>query len=268
MTGKKRGNRLEMTPYTGGDASTWKTYLAQFAALDKKMTSTWYAVYVNDVATTGIDLITRKKRVFNFTYINPEDNKIVPYITTLTGIKTYEPLTVDGETAQYFTYNEAEKKLVSDDPGNNISIKLSPLPPNKFFATTPDYWDFNDWSTSVNTLISQCAANIDYAYGVQLLGIVIGESPFPTYPGRGVVFVGTPYNGQFLYDFTLVGDNLAITYRGTGLNGTPFSTYYAPLVNAITNKSPYSVTFNNPDEPTLVSLTSVADPAFYFTVTL
>jgi hypothetical protein len=264
LTGKKRGNRMEMMPYTGGDESTWKDYLAQFKVLDKKMGSTGYAVNVNDTAAAGFDLVTRKYRTFRFTYTNPDNDKIVPYITTPTGIKLYEPLTVDGETAQYFTFNETEGKLIGE--GNHLTIELSPLPPNKFFATTPDYWEFVDWSTSVNTLISQCATNVYNGYGEVLQYILIGNSPLASYPGRGVVLGTDSYNAQFLYTFAPTGDDLAITYSGGGLNATYYSSYFAPLLNAITTKSPYSVALDNPDAPTAVTFTSVADPAFYFTV--
>jgi hypothetical protein len=275
MTGKKRGNRMDMTPYTGGDVSTWKDYLAQFSVLDQKMAAPQYTVNVNDTAAAGFDMVTRSYRTFSFTYKNPDNNRIVPYITTPTGIKTYEPLTVDGETAQYFTFNEAEEKLVSVDPGSNITIKQKWIPLNEFFATTSDYWWFDDWSTSVNTLISQCAINIYNSYSEDLVDIIIGNSPFASqgYPGRGIIFQsydgGGYWYAQFIYTFTPTGNDLAITYTGqSGIHAMYYPTHYTPLNTAITTKSPYSLTTDNQKAPTMITFTSVADPAFYFTVVL
>jgi hypothetical protein len=269
MTGKKRGNRMEMTPYIDGDASTWAAYLAQFKMLDRKMAAADYIVNVNDTAAAGFDVVTRKNRTFSFTYKNPDDNKIVPYITTPTGIKTYEPLTVDGETAQYFTFNEAERKLIGE--GSHLTIELGAPPPlpNVWFATMDTYGYVRTGSSSVVTLMNTCNTNVN-GIGEQLVYIVVGNSPFAAYPGRGFIFGSNDgsqtWRAHYYYTFTPTGDNLAITYSGAGLNGSFYSSYFAPFLNAITNKSPYSITTDDPIDPTEAILTSVNDPAFYFVV--
>jgi hypothetical protein len=273
MTGKKHGNRIEMTPYTGGDASTWADYLTQFQLLDREMLAANYTVNVNDTAAAGFNMVTRKNRTFQFKYKNPDNNRIVPYIPTPTGIKTYEPLTVDGETAQYFTFNEAEGKLISEGP-DRITIELGgTLLLNEWFASTSNCWWFDDWSNSVNTLISQCVNNIYDQWREDLIAITLDLSPFTDVPGRGITFVtqdsnGEYYIGQFLYTFTPAGDDLAFTYTGLGIDGTYYQSLCQPLLNAINTKSPYSLTADNKANPTVITLTSVADPAFYFTVTL
>jgi hypothetical protein len=273
MTGKKRGNRLLLTPYAGGDASTWRPYLEQFNVLHKKMTAADYIVNVNDTAATGFDIVTRKYRAFSFTYKNQDDNKTVPYILTSTGIKLYEPLTVDGETAQYFTFNETEGKLISEGP-DRITIELgSPPPPlNVWFATMNAYGYLRTGSSSVMALVNTCNTNVYNGYGEELYYITVGNSYIASYPGRGLMFGSySPtddrvWDVQFFYTFTPTGDDLAIAYSGAGLNASYYSTYFAPLLSGITNKSPYSITANDPVFPEEVTLTSVSDPDFYFVV--
>jgi hypothetical protein len=274
MTGKKYGNKLLMTPYTG-DASTWAAYLSALDAMDKKMVAMQYMVNVNDTAAAGFDVATREFRAFHFTYKNPEHNRIVSYITTPTGIKTYEPLTVDGETAQYFTFNEAERKLIGE--GGHITIELGAPPPplNVWFATMTAnrYGYLRAYSNSVLAFINMCEANVLNEYNEELVYILFGNSPFASSPGQGVIFGS--YNptddkvwiAQFFYTFTPVGDELAIAYSGTGRNGTLYLPFLAPLLNALTDKSPYIVTGNDPISPTEVTLTSAADPDFYFVIT-
>jgi hypothetical protein len=272
MSGKKHGNRVEMTPYTGGDASTWKDYLAQFKVLDRKMAAADYIVNVNNTAAAGFDAVTRKKRVFRFNYKKPEDNKIVPYITTPTGIKLYEPLTVDGETAQYFTFNETEGKLIGE--GSHLAIKLGgpPPAPNVWLATMDTWGYLRAFSPSVLALINQCATNVSNGYGEELYYIMIGNSYIAAVPGRGFMFGSySPiddrvWDSQFFYTFTPTGDDLAIVYSGAGLNASYYSSFFAPLLNAITNKSPYIIIGDDLVDPDEITLTSVADPDFYFVV--
>ena len=282
MTGKKYGSTLLLKPYTGGDATTWQAYLGPFAVLDQKMTAPVYNVNVNDTSAWGFEQVTRNYRAFSFTYKKAENNKTVPYITTPTGIKTYEPLTVDGKTAQYFTFDESAGKLISVEEGSNFAIKLilPPPPVNEIVANMSTYGYLRTGSSSVQTLISTCETNV-YNGGEELVYIIVGDSPFgASYPGRGFVFGsyspsgGRVWNSQFLFNFTPTGENLAITYVGEGLNASYYVSYFAPLLSAIISKSPYSITASNPINPMEVSvinpaqitLTSVADPAFYFTV--
>ncbi|MDR3181230.1 MAG: DUF4302 domain-containing protein [Prevotellaceae bacterium] len=275
MTGKKRGNRLVLTPYTGGDASTWKPYLEQFAVLHSKMTAADYTVSVNGTAAADFDKVTRKHRVFRLTYKNPDNNKIVPYILTPTGIKLYEPLTVDGETVQYFTFNEAEKKLTGEGAGH-ITIELGPPPPplNVWFATMKSYGYFLlKGSNSVMALVDQCSMVLGNNYGETLVGAIVGDSPLPRDPGRGFIFIshnpsiGHYYYSQFIFDFIPEGNNLRIEYANkSGADGAWYEMEYAQFRREITRKSPYSITANDPVFPDEVILTSVADPDFYFMV--
>jgi hypothetical protein len=276
MTGKKYGNEIVLTPYAGGDPTTWESYLKQFEVMDGKIAAPVYLVKVDGTAA-AIDRVTRINRTFQFDYGKAEDNKIVPYITTPTGIKLYEPLTVNGKTAQYFTFNATEETLTAVEPGVDMVIELSALPPNVFLAETTVSWDINipRSSKSVQAYIDTCALAVVSGEGETLKGILIGDSPFGALsPGRGFIFksYGTKYwSAQYACDFKIVGDNLSIEYKnqgqGPGLNEKYYYAYYKLFLDTITAKSPYSVTVDNPRNVTEMTVTSVADPNFYFVAT-
>jgi hypothetical protein len=82
-----------------------------------------YTVKV-DGAAAAIKKVTRKYRTFQFAYDNSENDKTVPYLMTPTGIKLYEPLTMDGKTTQYFTFDATAGILTSEEPGRHITIEL------------------------------------------------------------------------------------------------------------------------------------------------
>ena len=147
------------------------------------------------------------------------------------------------------------------------------VPLNVFFATmsTYGYLDDTKSSSSVNTLINQCNSLLYSTYYEQLVYIVVGDSPFgASAPGRGFVFGSYDgsqvWNVQFVFNFTVSGNNLAITYASAGFNASYYTTQFTAFRNAITNKSPYSLTADDLDNPTEITLTSVADPDFYFVV--
>jgi hypothetical protein len=287
MTGKKRGNRLEMTPYTAGDASTWAAYLKQFSALDEKMVAPQYLVNVNDTAAAGFDVITRKFRAFHFTYKNPENDKIVPYITTPTGIKTYEPLTVDGKTAQYFTLDTIANVLTSVEPGSNITIKLRWIPLNEIFTTTTTQWYFFDFRNppiqsnmcaSLSAAVDAADTFISNEDGEFILFMYIGKGHIDSYKENSIYF-GCSYNGTnyytAIYAFNFVKaagteDQVQLEYTGPQGDGSypAYLSAFTPVVNLIRNNTPYRLTSADAKNPKDLTFTSVGDPAFYFTVTL
>ena len=274
MTGKKRGNRLEMTPYTGGDASTWKAYLEQFSVLDRKMAAVDYFVHVNDTSAWGFEKVTRKYRAFSFTYKKEEDNKIVPYITTPTGIKTYEPLTVDGITAQYFTLDEVAHKLIGAD-GGNIDIEILPPPDaNVIVSTLDDYWFIDDarCSSSFQTLITTATNQLlTSGYSLYYEYLFCGRSPldnnmmFSFYARQNTSYYWLIYN----FAYTPVpgtADQINITYTGpANLNASLVPAIASGIMATITSKSPYVILLDDPVEPNEFRLTSAADPNFYIT---
>jgi hypothetical protein len=171
----------------------------------------------------------------------------------------------------------AEKNAVISDWATGSFKTLRDGPPtwNEYLAETNIAWWFKTFSPSVTTLLNVCNTNVYNEYSEQITAIIIGDSPWtpPANPGRGVVLASTygssTYYAQFFYDFTppWAGDNVAITYTNQyGVNGQYYDYLYKPFLDAITAKSPYTVTGDDINNPTEMTITSVADPDFWFTV--
>jgi hypothetical protein len=284
MTGKKRSNRMEMTPYTGGDASTWKTYLQTFRDMDTKIDAPNYIISIDgapvDIVNADDDTvkqITRRNRTLRFTYEEEKSNQIIPYITTLTGIKFYEPLTINGKKAQYFTFNETEEKLVATDPGVDMVITPRPLPANEVFVGISELKtvDVARSSSSMQTLVSSAISAIESAAGYGLryerlyCGRDGGEQMFAFYVSQASS--GGYFYLVFNFLFTSVaGTDDAVQFQFRSLNGNAalIPALKTGFIDVITAKSPYRVTVENPRRPTAVTLTSIADPGFYFVLPL
>jgi hypothetical protein len=155
-------------------------------------------------------------------------------------------------------------------------IKLSALAPNEFLAETKSVWklDTAQYPPSLRAIVATCAASLLSGEGEEFRDIFVGDSPFgPLSPGRGFVFTSYGnrlWSAQYPCVFTPVGANLEIEYknRGEALNEEYYYTYYKPFLDAINANSPYSVVVNDPKNTTEMTITSVADPGFYFVVAL
>jgi hypothetical protein len=290
MTGKKYGNRIMMTPYSG--TATWGAFLTQFGMRDEEMRAFTYEMRVDGTTPANVKKVTRDyaTRTFRFTFEGEEDKRIVPYIPTATGMKLYEPLTIAGKTAQHFIFNPANETLTGVE--GNIVLALSAIPPNRLLSEVDDFWSItpDNSSPSMNSLLQGTIDTLSDTYDLKLYYLFMGDSPFTgnVAPGRGIVFIAAyvslnqykEWDLQFLCDFTPVDgttDRINIEYKGIGFNQSvtnfdanfnPDPGVYEPFLKALADKSPYRVTIaGHPKRPTRMTLTSAADASFYLALT-
>jgi hypothetical protein len=275
MTGKKYGNTIVLTPYSGGDPATWKAFLAQFPALERKFDAPAYRIAV-DGAPAGIVKATRKNRTFLFEYEKPDDNRTVPYIVTATGIKLYAPLTLNGKTAQRFDFNETDETLRSADAEGLVialdrSIKLKEI----FAATTTQWWFATTaMCPALLSAVSAADAAIYAAERERIGGMYIGRGRHSAYTGNSLNFLCTPdgataYTAIYAFDFVPVpgdADRLELHYTAPQGDGSypAYLSAFTPIVNLVKSNSPYTLTGN----AQAITFTGVADPTFTFTVSL
>jgi hypothetical protein len=288
MTGKKYGNRILLTPYTGGDSSTWAPYLRDMTALDSTMRSLFYRITVN--GQPAVHKAVPRSHTLRLYDAQPGATavKTVPYMVTRIGdaggIKLYEPLTLNGETAQHFVFSEAGHTLAAVEC--NMVIELVALAPNAFLDAADTYWtwlpDTVAVSDSASAILLRCATELFYGAGDLMTDVYAGNSPFgESAPGRGFVFAtlnastAERWYGQVLCDFTPAPgstDVMHITVHpggGDGLNTRFYYPYFKPFLDAVEALSPYRVTVEgNPRRPSRLVATSIALPAFYFNLTL
>ncbi|MDR3181229.1 MAG: BACON domain-containing protein [Prevotellaceae bacterium] len=147
-----------------------------------------------------------------------------------------------------------------------------PSPLIEWFATMDTYGYLRAGSNSAMVVLERCATALNNALLEDLRYIIVGNSPFNNFSGRGFIFGSYSYldrqttNVQFLYTFKAEGKTVAITYSEEGYYAEWYHIFYASFLDAITNKSPYYMTPNDFETPTEIVLTSVADPDFYLVI--
>lgn len=121
LKGKKTGNKIVMTPFTGD----WNEYLDGIIQMNQNLSTIPQFSYADgDFEATVI----HSYHTLEITYKEGEDDKdiTVPYIVTATGLKFMEPLKLNGksiETLEYQTVGDVQQ-LVS---GNIVLTSKFPL---------------------------------------------------------------------------------------------------------------------------------------------
>ncbi|MGY0406924.1 MAG: DUF4302 domain-containing protein [Polaribacter sp.] len=180
----------------------------------------------------------------------------------------------NGKVYGKFTLNAKKDKLVSEDGEFSIFIFKSSFNPNQD-------WKINATSTGgVSATFLDSFAEISDASianrGWQIRTVIdFGNTTFNdvTTPGISIFSFNTPtrttgFYGTFNLSFAAIAgkpNQLDVSRLGFGINWR-FFTYFDPLVDLITDNSPYKAELTPATDPTVVKLTSVANPDVWFTI--
>ncbi|MDR2815922.1 MAG: DUF4302 domain-containing protein [Proteiniphilum sp.] len=126
LRGKKTQNTIRLTPIS---AENWEKYREDAVAMKSTFGAPAYVITVNGKELTSITKPTPAYNRFVVTYEENEESVTanVAYVTTPTGIRLYEPLTIDGVTVQDFTFNAASEQMESLDGTVVIKQVFPPL---------------------------------------------------------------------------------------------------------------------------------------------
>ncbi|WP_343330957.1 DUF4302 domain-containing protein [Polaribacter staleyi] len=260
MKGRKFGNIIRMVKFSGEA----EEYLTDVSVVSYVLSlASGYAI------NNEINNVTLGNHRIAFS-ITGEDAVDMAYISTTTGIKLYEPITVGGNEITEFTLDKAKNQLVSIDGSLIIDLIIAPFNINQ------------DWSIDT-TLASDISADFfgKYVEVYNANGAAYGEtlqrsiSLGNTANGSGIQFYSfappsttwtTEYNLAFspVLDYS---DQLAIAKVGEGLNWS-FYTHLNPLLDYVVDNAPYTAEPNTPANPTEVKLTSTVDANAWFVIKL
>ena len=216
-------------------------------------------------------------RNFTFTAANGE-NITIAYIHTPNGIKLYEAITLNGDEITEFVLDKNNNQLISLSGNTVIKLNFAPFDILKVWAF--DVTTSGEVSpTFLNTFNSIANANRLIYNEILVRNLTLfGASPFTTFQplsGTGIIFRSdvsdsegywVQYKLNFTNDF---GSDfkLNITKDSGGFNWS-FYTHLEPLIDLITDNSPYSTKPSPVNNPTEVKLTSTTNPDVWFTIRL
>jgi hypothetical protein len=132
LRGKKTKNTIRLTPLAEAD---WEQYRTDALAMKDAFGAPAYAIMVDGRELTSIRKPSPAFNRFVITYEEEGEEEgesesvtvNMAYVTTPTGIRFYEPLTIDGITAQDFTFNAASRQMVSTEGSVVITQVFPPL---------------------------------------------------------------------------------------------------------------------------------------------
>lgn len=273
LRGKKYGNLLKMYPLKE-DAAT----------------------YVNKVKQTRNTLsnIVRKRLVVDGTtypvtlafnrldYVADGTTQSVPFIYTADGIRLYEPVSIGGVTVEQFSYDASADELQSMD---QRAVMPTPNVAERFIGTTGQ-WYFGytnangafDMCDDLKAIVDDCAKKIkkpNWGYEV-LNAIYLGGNLLDVeadthrliigFISRDGYGSGNPAFFGYAISMDMVdGERQTISLQALeAATGFGDRNYCQAIIDFIAEGSPYQLSFDDQEHPTMVTLTSVQDETKWF----
>lgn len=261
VRGIKYGKKMRLIKLAGSPAD----YIAKVQENVALLSSASF-VARQDGAEIGLKSSSRRF-TFSFTEGGEEKLLTVQYVITSTGVRLYEDTEINGKTYQDFSFDQNKENLVSSDGSMILRIIIPPIDLNQA------RWLLNmnnasDRSDKVLTSFIEIYNANSTIYGAVSPGIYIGSITL----SDGTPLYGITFQAPYIANYNLSFEGsvesaqyLNIVKSGAGYQWSYF-THLEPFVDLISESSPYTVEFDDPDNPTSVKLTSVNDPDVWFVV--
>lgn len=262
LKGKKSGSYAILTPMEGD----WATYIQEIQAAESAMLAAQYNI------TDGTNSATASVNYRNMTISYTEGEETLsmpaPFIVTLTGIKFYEPITLWGQTITGFTYDFADDSFTANEQAN-ITMKREIPPINQTFIAGNWFMTYESMGSFAQEAYARLLPNLE-ANGIQWGYIFLGDMLLNEF-GFNIVD-NTTSPTVFPYDYQLVGDDQVILYWN-GMGAGNATLYYSslgidPVLEVFGNYAPrtFTITTDDPEAPTYVTLTDNSDPSNVITM--
>ena len=268
MTGKKHGSKIVMTPVQTD--TDWNTYLEKVNQAEADMSFASYFFVVGDQSIE----VKNSYHTLTFSYTNEMGELIdveAPYILRTDGYHLYEPVTILGKTITDFTYKGGEDYLFTTNDADAI-MKGYVMPLSEAFLT-------GNWYISYANMCDAMKGYWDFAAPGHLAkeGETIGYAYYSSgdlYVRSGNYWSGFDMAPEALSDtqikLTLTGWAGSSTQQGNARyywssrsdDGTYYFRYFIlPLPGT------YNMEANDVRNPTMIKLTDVDDPTYYYVLT-
>lgn len=239
----------------------------------------------------ALDAVTRKRAVVDGitlpvtaieSHLQYDDGGVVrdvPYTFTPTGLRFYQPVTMNGATALELTLDPATQSLVSVDGRMQL-----PAPTRlELFCGTTTQWHFvfgrteadYDMCDELRTILQAAVSQLGREKFESLADMFIGmnklsrdEAPQRYVMGWTTSYLSLRYEVCHGIDLSVADEQSStVSIRATEYGNLFYNyTMFAPVLDFVAQASPYVLTFDSADSPTSVRLTSQADPSKWFTL--
>ncbi len=159
MKGKKYENKIIMTPLEEG--VDWGEYIQKILDIEESSAFGTYNLFLNNSQEDTVATVTQSGRAFEFEYADGDEKTTeqVSFIYTTTGIRFYEPFSIDGVTMENFDWDSNNSTFVCTDSNVTATIVVD-LPENYLYYS--DYigtWTFSYYYGTTAVTVSEKVKN-------------------------------------------------------------------------------------------------------------
>ena len=256
LKGKKTGNKIIMTPFTGD----WNEYLTNIIDMEQKISILPKFDYSDGDFNASV---AQSYHTLAITYQENGDTKdvSVPYILTTTGLKFMEPLEINGKSLETLEFQDV------GDNGQLASgnIVLSPKFPLNYYLVNGDwYFSFKNlgevgqprWSFVKENYLDPNNFHLETAL-------------LTPYSGTEIVFYWVCEGiapGLLLFKTTAIGDNqikIAFALNGNDVGVTFYNNYdWADMIYPFskgTAGATFTLTADDEKNPSIITMTDNAN---------
>lgn len=256
LKGKKSGSYAVLTPMEGD----WAAYIQEVQAAEATMQAMSYQI--SDGTNTASVSVNYRNMTISYQEGEEALSMPAPFIVTPTGYKFYEPITLWGKTLTGFTYDAASDSFTETSGTGITMIKIIP-PINEQFVSGDWYLTYDGLGSFGQPYFNVVMQSLAEG-GEELIWAFMGSSLYGSY---GFNFNSSGYGGVLNYDYELIGEDkiaMVFNFAGEG-NGVWYynnmNFHYALNVFGWSSARTFTITTDNINAPTYVTLTEDANPA-------
>ncbi|MDR0754758.1 MAG: DUF4302 domain-containing protein [Prevotellaceae bacterium] len=120
IKGKKGGNKMTLRRNTAN--LNPDNHLAEIAGLADLMSG--YAMFEFVVENVSVGIAAVTERSFDMEYSDGSEDEKISYAFTSSGIRLYEPYTINGITVENFVWDSVNEQYICSDQGANAYLKM------------------------------------------------------------------------------------------------------------------------------------------------
>ena len=241
-------------------------YIDAVKKIGEKMQSGKYAFVIN-----GDSILTRRvNNVFKFTDPETGETTDMPFITTTSGFEFKDTVNVMGKSVTGFSYSE--NGIWANPADNSVALVALPQPLTEFLTTANWFFKASSISEKAMTYFNQ-AKDGSAAEGEDIVYMILGPNDILDYSGKfAFSFVSGKYAGSLHIEPDILTDDIITLYFAGTAEGDGVWYYnnanYNYIIGVLTGPKgfSYTLTADDPKQPTWIKMVRTDDPEIYFTV--